>query len=68
LSNEEIRQRIVDRSRGHVPVDPNTLHPPAFSPDSTGTFEWHAPKPYTCWWSSLARSATTRRASRWPAM
>jgi hypothetical protein len=48
-SNEEIRQRIVDRSRGHVPVDPNTLRPPAFSPDSTGTFEWHAPKPYTCW-------------------
>ena len=31
-------ERIVDRSKGHVPVDPNTLHPPALSPDSNDRF------------------------------
>ena len=48
-SNAEVMERIVDRSKGHVPVDPNTLHPPALSPDSNDGFVWHAPKPYTCW-------------------
>ena len=42
-------ERIVDRSKGHVAVDPNTLHPPALSPDTNDGFVWHAPKPYTCW-------------------
>ena len=45
----EILERIVDRSKGHVPVDPNTLHPPALSPDANGRFEWRPSKPYTCW-------------------
>jgi hypothetical protein len=48
-SNAEVMDRIVDRSKGHMPVDPNTLHPPALSPDSNSDFVWHAPKPYTCW-------------------
>jgi len=48
-SNAEVLERIVDRSRGHVPVDPHTLHPPALSPDSNDGFVWHEPKPYTCW-------------------
>jgi hypothetical protein len=48
-SNEEVLERIVDRSRGHAPVDPYTLHPPALSPDSNDRFTWHEPKPYTCW-------------------
>ena len=48
-SNAEVLERIVDRSKGHVPVDPNTLHPPALSPDSNDGFVWHEPKPYTCW-------------------
>jgi hypothetical protein len=47
--DSEVMDRIVDRSSGHVPVDPNTLHPPALSPDSGNGFVWHAPKPYTCW-------------------
>ena len=48
-SNAEVLERIVDRSEGHVLVDPNTLHPPALSPDSNDGFVWHASKPYTCW-------------------
>ena len=48
-SNAEVLERIVDRSKGHVLVDPNTLHPPALSPDSNDGFVWHEPKPYTCW-------------------
>ncbi len=48
-SNAEVMERIVDRSKGHVAVDPNTLHPPALSPDTNDGFVWHAPKPYTCW-------------------
>jgi hypothetical protein len=48
-SNAEVLERIVDRSRGHVLVDPNTLHPPALSPDANDGFVWHASKPYTCW-------------------
>ena len=48
-SNAEVLERIVDRSEGHVLVDPNTLHPPALSPDSNDGFVWHEPKPYTCW-------------------
>jgi len=45
----DVLERIVDRSKGHVSVDPNTLHPPALSPDSNGGFVWHEAKPYTCW-------------------
>src|SRR3954464_2618342 len=48
-SNAEVLERIADRSKGHVLVDPNTLHPPALSPDSNGGFVWREPKPYTCW-------------------
>jgi hypothetical protein len=48
-SSVEVLERIVDRSKGHVLVDPNTLHPPALSPDSNDGFVWHEPKPYTCW-------------------
>ena len=48
-SNAEVLERIADRSNGHVLVDPNTLHPPALSPDSNDGFVWHEPKPYTCW-------------------
>jgi len=48
-SRAEVLERIVDRSKGHVLVDPSTLHPPALSPDSNDGFVWHAPKPYTCW-------------------
>jgi hypothetical protein len=48
-SVSEVRERIVDRSAGHVPVDPNTLHPPALSPDSNGGMVWRPSKPYTCW-------------------
>jgi len=48
-SKAEVLERIVDRSKGHVLVDPNTLHPPALSPDSNDGFVWHEAKPYTCW-------------------
>src|ERR1044072_1877429 len=48
-SNAEVLERIVDRSKGHVPVDPHTLHPPALSPDANNGYEWRASKPYTCW-------------------
>src|SRR3954447_18119500 len=48
-SDDEVLARIVDRSQGHVPVDPYSLHPPALSPDSNDGFVWHEPKPYTCW-------------------
>lgn len=48
-SNAEVLERIVDRSKGHVLIDPNTLHPPALSPDLNDGFVWHEPKPYTCW-------------------
>jgi hypothetical protein len=48
-SKAEVLERIVDRSKGHVLVDPNTLHPPALSPDSNDGFVWQASKPYTCW-------------------
>jgi hypothetical protein len=48
-SNAAVLERIVDRSKGHVLVDPNTLHPPALSPDTNDGFVWHEPKPYTCW-------------------
>jgi len=48
-SNAEVLERIVDRSKGHVFVDPNTLHPPALSPDANDRFTWRPSKPYTCW-------------------
>jgi len=48
-STAEVLKRIADRSEGHVPVDPNTLHPPALSPDANAGFEWRPSKPYTCW-------------------
>ena len=48
-SYSEVVERIVDRSAGHVAVDPNALHPPAFSPDERNGFVFHAPKAYTCW-------------------
>jgi hypothetical protein len=48
-SSAEVLERIVDRSRGHVLVDPNTLHPPALSPDANDGFTWRPSKPYTCW-------------------
>ena len=48
-SDAEVLERIVDRSQGHVPVDPLALHPPALSPDANDGFVWHEPKPYTCW-------------------
>lgn len=48
-SYTEVLERIADRSNGHVAVDPNSLHPPALSPDSNNGFVWHEPKPYTCW-------------------
>lgn len=48
-SISEVKERIKDRSHGHVPVDPLTLHPPALSPDSGNGFVWHESKPYTCW-------------------
>ena len=39
----------MDRSKGHILVDPNTLHPPALSPDANDRFTWRPSKPYTCW-------------------
>jgi hypothetical protein len=48
-SHAEVLARIVDRSGGHVAIDPDSLHPPALSPDSNDGFVWHEPKPYTCW-------------------
>ena len=48
-SSAEVLERVVDRSKGHVLVDPNTLHPPALSPDSNDGFTWRPSKPYTCW-------------------
>ncbi len=48
-SSDEVLERVVDRSKGHVLVDPNTLHPPALSPDVNDGFTWRPSKPYTCW-------------------
>jgi len=48
-SSAEVLERIVDRSKGHVLVDPNTLHPAALSPDANDGFTWRPSKPYTCW-------------------
>src|SRR4051812_28452608 len=48
-SNAKVLERTVARSKGHVPVDPTTLNPPALSPDSNGGVIWPEPKPYTCW-------------------
>ena len=64
-SNAEVMERIVDRSKGHVPVDPNTLHPAALSPDSNEGFVWHAPKPYTCWVVEPENVATMRPVPPW---
>ena len=49
VSSAEVLERIVDRSKGHVLIDPNTLHPPALSPDANDGFTWRPSKPYTCW-------------------